>query len=147
MINYANFTPYSALIGGALIGLSASILLLFNGKICGISGITGQLLSLKTTDKQWRISLFMGLFCGGLLVFQLYPTAQVFESNTSVTMLIVAGLLVGYGTRLGNGCTSGHGICGISRLSFRSIMATIIFMGAGIATVYILRHVMEGVVS
>ncbi len=142
MIDYSNFTPYSALMGGVLIGLSASMLLLFNGKICGISGITGQLLSFKTSDKKWRWFFFFGLICGGAIIFQAYPSSQNFQSETSTALLVVAGLLVGYGTRLGNGCTSGHGVCGISRLSFRSTVATVVFMLAGVISVYVFRHVL-----
>lgn len=135
MIDYNNFTPYASLIGGTLIGLSATFLLLFNGKICGISGITGQLLSWRTKDKLWRLCFLLGLIIGGFAILQL--SSSQFQSKTSPLMLVVSGLLVGYGTRLGNGCTSGHGVCGMSRLSFRSIIATITFMVTGIATVYI----------
>ena len=144
MIDYSNFTPYSALIGGVIIGLSSALLLLFNGKICGISGITGNILSFKRHDTLWRTMFFAGLICGGIATFTLLPTTKVFVADASTTALVCAGLLVGYGTRLGNGCTSGHGVCGMSRFSKRSIIATCVFMLSGMITVYIVKHVVGG---
>lgn len=144
MIDYSNFTPYSALIGGVIIGLSSALLLLFNGKICGVSGITGNILLFKQRDTLWRVMFFTGLVCGGVVSFTLLPTTKVFVVDTSMATIVCAGLLVGYGTRLGNGCTSGHGVCGMSRFSKRSILATCVFMLCGMATVYIVKHVVGG---
>ncbi|WP_372366990.1 YeeE/YedE family protein [Candidatus Uabimicrobium sp. HlEnr_7] len=141
MIDYASFTPYSALLGGIVIGLSAMLLLLFNGKICGISGITGNILLFKGRDTLWRTMFFIGLISGGVITFYLLPSTKLFISNSSTITLICAGLLVGYGTRLGSGCTSGHGVCGISRFSVRSIIATVIFIASGMVCVYVLKHV------
>jgi uncharacterized membrane protein YedE/YeeE len=134
------FTPWSALLGGALIGLAASVFVLLNGRIAGISGILGGLLTPARGDVGWRLAFLAGLV-GAPLAYLLVaplPAVQVDAGNAS---LIVAGLLVGVGTRYGSGCTSGHGVCGLSRLSLRSLVATLLFMGAGIATVFVLRHV------
>lgn len=129
----------NALIGGALIGISVSLMLLWNGRVTGISGIINGTLSPVKGDTLWRVLFIAGLFLGGVVMHQLNP--QVFE-NTIVSpswTTIVAGLLVGFGTVMGSGCTSGHGVCGISRLSPRSIAATGTFMAAGILAVYIFR--------
>lgn len=136
-MDWNNFTPYASTIGGLLIGCAVTLLLLLNGKICGISGITGQILSPKKDDFLWRACFFVGLVGGGFVVFRLYPASATFDLHIPVWLLVIAGILVGYGTRLGNGCTSGHGICGISRLSIRSILATCVFMVAGMLTVYL----------
>ncbi len=133
----------NALFGGALIGLSAAGMLLFNGKILGVSGILGEVLQ-KRTEKTWRYLFLMGLLTGGAVVLTLQPEAFSNSLSRSPEALIVAGLLVGFGTRLGNGCTSGHGICGISRLSPRSLIATLTFMGCGGAVVYIINHILGG---
>jgi uncharacterized protein len=140
----ANFTPVSAALGGALIGLSAALLLLLTGRIAGISGIFGGLLGLAANDKGWRMAFIAGLILAPLtatLIGYAVPSPQM---PASWTVVIVAGLLVGFGTRLGGGCTSGHGICGISRLSPRSLAATAIFMGAAIIVVALTRHVFAG---
>jgi hypothetical protein len=132
------------LLGGALIGLSASILLLANGRVAGISGIVGSLLSPVRGDISWRILFFGGLLTGGLLLAWLRPGSFADPASLStggVALLVVAGLLVGFGSRLGNGCTSGHGVCGISRGSARSIAATLTFMATGVLTVFLARHV------
>jgi uncharacterized protein len=123
-----------ALAGGALIGIAASALLLFSGRVAGISGILGGLLSKAPKDGPWRLAFIGGLLVGGLLLAILWP--GTFHSPTGRTLLMVAaaGVLVGFGTRLGNGCTSGHGICGLSRFSGRSLVATLTFMGTGFAT-------------
>jgi len=134
-----NFTPIASLLGGILIGISVAALYFFNGRILGISNITAELLSRKSTDKAWRLLFIAGLISGGLILVLLQPDS-VGESPASLGILILAGLLVGYGSSLGRGCTSGHGICGISRLSTRSIVATLTFMSTGIATVYIVNH-------
>jgi uncharacterized membrane protein YedE/YeeE len=137
----ANFTPVSAAIGGALIGLSAVLLLMSTGHIAGISGIFSDLLNWRGEDKGWRIAFLAGLILAPVLAGLIgYGMAQSrLPSNWAV--IIVAGLMVGFGTRLGGGCTSGHGICGIARLSPRSIAATIVFMVRAIVTVAITRHV------
>ncbi len=139
-----NFTPVASLCGGIFIGLSASLLLLCDGKIAGISGIVGGLLSPTQNDTAWRVLFVVGLLTGGFLCSLFSPQAFTFSIARSPGALILAGLLVGFGTRLGNGCTSGHGVCGISRLSPRSLVATITFMITGIVTVYIINHVLGG---
>jgi hypothetical protein len=136
----SNFTPVSAAIGGALIGLAAVLLTLFTGRIAGISGIFGGCLSPGAGDRGWRIAFIAGLIlaplAGGLVGFPL-PSP---EMPASYVVIVAAGLLVGFGTRLGGGCTSGHGICGIARLSPRSIVATAIFMAMAVAVVALTRH-------
>lgn len=138
-----DFTPLPALIGGALIGLSASLLLLSHGRVAGISGLLGGLLEARSPETAYRGWFLAGLVCAGALASKV--GGAFFEQNDrSVVMLIAAGLLVGFGTRLGGGCTSGHGVCGLSRLSARSLVATVTFMLAGFVTVYVLRHVLAG---
>ena len=139
-MDVAHFTPASALAGGVLIGLSAALLWILNGRIAGISGIVGQLLRPAAGDARWRLAFVAGLVGGGMLVAALHPASFDLPHGGHGTLL-VGGLLVGFGTRLGNGCTSGHGLCGMSRLSPRSIVATVIFMAVGMATVYVVRHV------
>jgi uncharacterized membrane protein YedE/YeeE len=141
-----SFTPFSALAGGALIGLAASLLLLFHGRIAGISGILGETLHGHGIDGEgiYRGAFLAGLLGAGLLLRFVYPAA--FGSSSSMAIALpfvgVAGLLVGYGTRAGNGCTSGHGVCGLSRLSKRSAVATMTFMGVAFATVFVVRHIL-----
>ncbi|NOK35255.1 YeeE/YedE family protein [Corallococcus exercitus] len=133
------------LLGGALIGLSASLLLLANGRVAGISGVVGSLLAPVRGDIAWRLLFFAGLFAGGLLLARFLPgafAAPLSPSAGGVWLLAGAGLLVGFGSRLGNGCTSGHGVCGISRGSVRSIFATLTFMATGGLTVFLVRHVL-----
>jgi len=138
------FTPIASLCGGILIGLSASLLLLSDGKIAGISGIVGGLLSPPKNDTTWRVLFIAGLLTGGFL-FQLFsPSVFTIGISRSTSVLIVAGLCVGFGTRLGNGCTSGHGVCGISRFSPRSLVSTITFIATGAITVYIINHLLGG---
>ncbi|MDP7537750.1 MAG: YeeE/YedE family protein [Methylococcales bacterium] len=137
-----NFTPYSALFGGILIGLGASLFMLLNGRIAGISGFLKGLLSNSTTaaDKSWRAAFIIGLVLSGLVYQAFVPTQGSAIENTPPIILIIGGLLVGFGTAMGSGCTSGHGVCGLSRFSLRSLVATVIFLSSGIATVYVLRH-------
>ena len=134
-----NFTPLASLFGGMLIGLSASAMLLLDGKIAGISGILAGVLKPVRGDTLWRSSFLAGLLAGGMLLRIFFPTAFNFGIIRPLPMLIVAGLLVGFGTRLGSGCTSGHGVCGVSRLSPRSLVATATFIFTGALTVYLLK--------
>lgn len=136
----ANFTPIAAAIGGALIGLSAVLLMLFTGRIAGISGIVAGLINPQTSDRAWRAAFLVGLLAAPIAASLLgysVPTPQVPGSYITI---IVGGLLVGFGTRLGSGCTSGHGICGMARLSTRSIVATGVFMVAAIVMVALTHH-------
>jgi len=138
-----NFTPVSALIGGGLIGLAAAMLLLLNGRMAGISGVVGDLLRPSEGDPGWRIAFVVGLIAGPL-VYQLIAGEMLSVTiDARFPLLIVGGLLVGFGTNLGSGCTSGHGVCGMARLSPRSLIATVIFMSAGMVTVTIVRHAMN----
>lgn len=138
-----NFTPYSALAGGLLIGLSAAILLLLNGRLAGISGILGRLVRPNGDGgTPWRLAFAVGLLAGPLLHQAIAGEAVAISLDAPLAVLIVAGLLVGVGTRLGGGCTSGHGVCGISRVSTRSIAATAIFMVAAAVTVFVTTHVL-----
>lgn len=138
-----NLTPFSALFGGILIGLSASAMLLLDGKIAGISGILAGVLKPVKGDTLWRICFLAGLFCGGLALRIVLPGAYDFGIVRPLPILITAGLLVGFGTRLGSGCTSGHGVCGVSRLSPRSLVATGTFIATGALAVYLFKLVME----
>ncbi len=139
-----DFTPLSALTGGVLIGLSAVILLLASGRVAGVSGILGGVLAPRLGDTSWRLLFIAGMFAGPLLYAALIgPRPEVMITN-SLPLLIAAGLLVGFGTRLGSGCTSGHGVCGLARLSSRSMAATGTFLVAAIITVFISRHVVGG---
>lgn len=133
------------LLGGILIGLAASLLLLFNGRVAGISGIVGGLLPPERGDIGWRVAFVAGLVGGGLLLGGLFPRVLGAPVVTGVAVPVVAGLLVGFGTRLGNGCTSGHGVCGLARGSLRSLVATLTFMATGALTVFLVRHVLGGV--
>lgn len=139
-----HFTPVASLLGGMLIGLSASLLLLCNGKIAGISGILGGILTPVQKDTSWRILFMSGLLAGGVLLRLVSPQVFTVEISRSTTILILAGLCVGFGTRLGNGCTSGHGVCGLSRFSQRSLVATITFIVTGMLTVFVVNHLFGG---
>ncbi|WP_338679693.1 YeeE/YedE family protein [Janthinobacterium sp. TB1-E2] len=138
-IDWQHFTPWASLAGGMLIGLAAALLILFNGRIAGISGIVGGLLRPHSGDLGWRIAFLAGLI-GTPLLYQLWQALPPVQIDAGTPALIVAGLLVGVGVRYGAGCTSGHGVCGLSRLSPRSLAATCAFMAAGFLTVYLLRH-------
>ena len=140
----ANFTPASAAIGGGLIGLSAVLLMLLTGRIAGISGIFGDMLDFRNDNKGWRIAFIAGLILAPLIAGWIGYAMPSPQMPASWAVIIAGGLLVGFGTRLGGGCTSGHGICGMARLSGRSIAATIIFMLAAIATVAVTHHVFGG---
>ena len=140
-IDWVHFTPWASLAGGILIGLATALLLLANGRVAGISGILGGLLRPSRGDIAWRVTFILGLFVAPLvwLTMGAMPPAQI---DHSPALLAAGGLLVGIGTRFGNGCTSGHGVCGIARLSPRSLLATACFLPAGFATVFIVRHVL-----
>lgn len=139
---HTDFTPFASTLGGMLIGLAAAAMLAFNGRIAGISGILGGLLE-AGEGWRWRGLFVLGMLLGGLAIAMVTPAAVPGAAIGSLPLLITAGFLVGFGTRLGGGCTSGHGVCGISRLSTRSITATVIFMAAAFITTYLLRHVFE----
>lgn len=139
-----HFSPFSALIGGAIIGLAASLFLLAHGRVCGISGLFSGLLRRGGDVPLLRVAFVGGLLAGGAVLRLAYPSAFDSAWTPSLMLVIPAGLLVGFGTQLGNGCTSGHGICGISRLSVRSFIATGTFMLAGFTTVFVARHVLGG---
>ncbi|SHK48503.1 hypothetical protein SAMN05216369_2265 [Marinobacter antarcticus] len=140
-IAWSSFTPWSALAGGVLVGLAAASFLLLNGRIAGISGILGGLLAPSAGDISWRIAFLAGLL-GAPALWMLVAQLPPIEIEAGYPALIIAGLLVGIGTRYGSGCTSGHGVCGLSRFSPRSLAATLSFMFAGFVTVFIIRHVL-----
>ncbi|HHC6551547.1 TPA: YeeE/YedE family protein [Vibrio parahaemolyticus] len=135
-----NVIPWESLFGGILLGISATILLLVNGKIAGISGIMNGIMSPKKGDYSWRLLFAVGMIAGGLISVLMLGVAAPSTANLSLGMVIAAGLLVGIGIRLGNGCTSGHGICGMGRLSKRSIVATCVFMAVAGLTVFVRLH-------
>jgi uncharacterized membrane protein YedE/YeeE len=139
-IAWQAFTPWTSLAGGLLIGLAAALLVLFNGRIAGISGVLGGLLNPTRGDVAWRAAFIAGLLAAPL-AWALFATLPRLHVDAGMPTLIAAGLLVGIGTRYGGGCTSGHGVCGLSRLSPRSLVATLAFMAAGFAVVFVVRHV------
>lgn len=138
-IDWLNFTPWAALAGGAVIGLATAMFILLNGRIAGISGILGGLLQFPKGDMAWRVAFLVGLLAAPLVYGLFAPLPEV-RVDAGTGTLVIAGLLVGLGTRYGSGCTSGHGVCGLSRLSPRSLVATAAFMSAGFITVFIVRH-------
>jgi len=139
-IDWGQFTPISAVAGGVVIGVASALFILASGRVAGISGILGGVMRCPAGDRAWRVA-----FIGGLLVSPIAAAAALSAPTITIEagypMLIVAGLLVGIGTRFAGGCTSGHGVCGLSRLSRRSLVATFVFMAAGFATVFVVRHV------
>ncbi|MGE0331267.1 MAG: YeeE/YedE family protein [Ramlibacter sp.] len=138
-IDWTHFTPWASLAGGILLGLASALFILVNGRILGISGILGGLLRPVRGDTGWRLAFLAGMLAAPLLYFVVAgPTAPRIDAGWAT--IVIAGLLVGVGTRYGSGCTSGHGVCGLSRLSPRSLVATLAFMGAGFVTVYLARH-------
>jgi uncharacterized protein len=140
-IDWNAFTPWASLAGGVLIGIAVAMLVLLNGRVAGISGIVGGLLRPVRGDTAWRVAFVLGLLSAPLAyaLFAPWPAPRI---DASFALLVLAGLLVGIGTRYGGGCTSGHGVCGVSRLSPRSLVATLAFMAAGFATVFVARHVL-----
>lgn len=140
-IDWNHFTPLAAMAGGVLIGIAAAMFVLLNGRIAGISGVLGGLLRPVRGDSAWRMAFVLGLV-GAPLVYLLFAALPRPQIDAGYGALILAGLLVGVGTRYGSGCTSGHGVCGLSRLSPRSLVATAAFMGAGFVTVFVARHLL-----
>jgi uncharacterized membrane protein YedE/YeeE len=138
----ANFTPISAAVGGGLIGLSAVLLMLLTGRVAGISGILGGLLNPRSGEIGWRVAFIAGLILAPLIAARLGYAMPSPQMPASWAVIVGAGLLVGFGTRLAGGCTSGHGICGMARLSTRSFAATVIFMVVAITTVAVTRHLL-----
>jgi uncharacterized protein len=141
-IDWVHFTPWASLAGGVLLGIAAAAFILFNGRILGISGIVGGLLGAKRGDSAWRIAFVLGMLAAPITFTLIAPAGflQAPRIDAGYAALIAAGLLVGFGTRYGSGCTSGHGVCGLSRLSPRSLVATLAFMAAGFVTVFVIRH-------
>ena len=140
-IDWTHFTPWTSLAGGMLIGVAAAMLVLLSGRVAGISGIVGGLIAARRGDLAWRFAFIGGLLVAPLAIL-LAGKQMTLHIEASVATLAIAGLLVGLGTRYGSGCTSGHGVCGLSRLSPRSLVATAAFMGAGILTVFVTRHIL-----
>jgi uncharacterized membrane protein YedE/YeeE len=143
-IDWTHFTPWTSLAGGVLLGIAAALFILVNGRILGISGIVGGLLAPKRGDAGWRIAFLLGMLAAPATLLLLAPAGFISPPriDAGYAAIVIAGLLVGYGTRLGSGCTSGHGVCGISRLSPRSLVATASFMAAGFAIVFVIRHLL-----
>lgn len=140
-IDWVHFTPWASLAGGVLLGLASALFVLLSGRVLGISGILGGLVRPRRGDAGWRIAFIAGLLVAPA-VWAMFAQPAVPRIEAGPALLVVAGLLVGWGTRYGSGCTSGHGVCGLSRLSPRSLIATLAFMGAGFATVFIARHLL-----
>ena len=141
-LDWVHFTPWSSLTGGIVLGIASALFILINGRILGISGILGGLLPPKVGDTTWRIAFLLGMFAAPTVFHAVVPAEYITAPRIEATewMIVVAGLLVGVGTRYASGCTSGHGVCGLSRLSPRSLVATGSFMSAGFVTVYVVRH-------
>ena len=141
-IDWSHFTPWASLAGGILLGLASALFILVNGRILGISGILGGLLTLKPSEAGWRVAFMLGMLAAPATLSWVAPPDLLSSPriDASYALVVIAGLLVGFGTRLGSGCTSGHGVCGLSRLSPRSLVATGSFMAAGFGMVYVMRH-------
>jgi len=142
MIDWHNFTPWPAFAGGLLIGLAAAVLILFNGRIAGVSGILLKLLKPQREEWLWRLLFIAGLVISPL-IFRLFAPLPAAQTDVGIWLLAIAGVLVGLGTSYSGGCTSGHGVCGLSRLSLRSLVATLLFMASGIAAVFVVRHLLS----
>lgn len=142
-INLAAFTPFSSFVGGLMIGLAAAVLIVLNGRIAGISGILGGFLRPRSGDTRWRLAFLTGLVLAPV-IWQLVTALPPVQIESSYFTLMAAGLIVGISTRYGAGCTSGHGVCGLARRSRRSLVATMIFMASGFATVFAVRHLLGG---
>ena len=143
-IDWANFTPWASLSGGILLGVASALFILLNGRVLGISGILGGLLQPRPGDAGWRVVFLLGMIAAPLVYGLVAPEgfAKAPRIDAGFGAVVAAGLLVGLGTRYGSGCTSGHGVCGLSRLSPRSLVATLAFMGAGFAMVFVVRHIL-----
>ena len=140
-IDWTHFTPWLSLVGGLLLGVASAMFILLNGRILGISGILGGLMAPRMGDIGWRVSFLLGMAAAPLLAQALFADVLTAPRiDAGYLAIAAAGLLVGFGTRLGSGCTSGHGVCGLSRLSPRSLVSTLSFMGMGFVTVYVIRH-------
>lgn len=139
-IDWLSFTPIPSLIGGGILGISAALYVLLHGQVLGISGIISGLTYPRRNDMSWRLALILGIVTAPIVASFFFGIRPVIEIHTDWIGVLLAGALVGFGTQYGSGCTSGHGICGLSRLSPRSLVATLSFMSAGILTVYVLRH-------
>ncbi len=143
-IDWLSFTPIPSLLGGMILGLAAALYVFLHGRILGISGIVSGLLHPKVTDWTWRLSVVLGLISAPFLAALFFGIIPVVEIDSSWLAIVIAGLLVGFGAQYGSGCTSGHGICGLSRLSPRSLVATLAFMSAGFIMVFVIRHLITG---
>jgi len=143
-IDWLSFTPIPSLLGGMILGVAAALYVILHGRILGISGIVSGLLRPKESDTAWRLSLVLGLITAPFLAALFFGIFPIIEIDSSWTTIVIAGLLVGFGAQYGSGCTSGHGICGLSRLSPRSLLATLAFMDAGFITVFVIRHLIGG---
>jgi len=144
VIDWLSFTPIPSLLGGIILGVAAALYVLLHGRILGISGIVSGLLHPKLADSAWRFSLVLGLISAPFLAALFFGIIPVVEIDSGWLAIVIAGLLVGFGAQYGSGCTSGHGICGLSRLSPRSLVATLAFMSAGFVMVFIIRHMIGG---
>lgn len=142
-IDWVHFTPWSSLAGGLMLGLASAMFILMNGRILGISGILGGLLRIQPGEVAWRLTFLLGMVAAPLVLSLVLPAGfiEAPRIEASYGAIAIAGLLVGFGTRYGSGCTSGHGVCGLSRLSLRSLVSTLTFMAFGFLVVYVLRHV------
>jgi len=143
-IDWLSFAPIPSLLGGMILGLAAACYVFLHGRILGISGIISGLLHPKLTDSAWRLSLALGLISAPFLATLFFGIIPIVEIDSGWLAIVIAGLLVGFGTQYGSGCTSGHGICGLSRLSPRSLVATLAFMAAGFVVVFVIRHLIGG---
>jgi len=143
-IDWLSFAPIPSLLGGMILGLAAACYVFLHGRILGISGIISGLLHPKLTDSAWRLSLVLGLISAPFLAALFFGIIPIVEIDSGWLAIVIAGLLVGFGTQYGSGCTSGHGICGLSRLSPRSLVATLAFMAAGFVVVFVIRHLIGG---
>jgi uncharacterized membrane protein YedE/YeeE len=144
VIDWLSFTPIPSLLGGIILGVAAALYVLLHGRILGISGIVSGLLHPKLADSAWRLNLVLGLISAPFLAALFFGIIPVVEIDSGWLAIVIAGLLVGFGAQYGSGCTSGHGICGLSRLSPRSLVATLAFMSAGFVMVFIIRHMIDG---
>jgi len=143
-IDWLSFTPIPSLLGGMILGLAAALYVFLHGRILGISGIVAGLLHPKLSDSAWRLSLALGLISAPFIAALFFGIIPIVEIDSSWLAIVIAGLLVGFGAHYGSGCTSGHGICGLSRLSPRSLVATLAFMSAGFVMVFVIRHLIGG---